>query len=239
MTEKLLTGTLCLNTTNQPTKASWQNQPNGMCTQRRLRSAWTSSQSDQSLLSTWRRLGSLATHWVHSEDSDQTVRMPRLIWVFVGCTVILLVLSWGSSYTELEEASNRELDIWLHFITVYAHLEEQKPHNARGLFLVWCVKYWLWAAECTGWDKPQKIIAFELKLLGSISNYNEVMLRHFSERRSTVMILSFWTDRSGQTVQTQIRLLLEEQSDQGLHCLQFPLHLLDALLFGKAILFIF
>ena len=47
---------------------------------------------------------------------------------------------------------------------------------------------------------------------------------------STVMLLSFWTDRSGQTVQTQIRLLLEEQSDQGLHCLQFPLHLSDALL---------
>ena len=38
----------------------------------------------------------------------------------------------------------------------------------------------------------------------------------------------FRTDRSVQTVQTQIRLLLEEQSDQGLHCLQFPLHLLDA-----------
>ena len=35
----------------------------------------------------------------------------------------------------------------------------------------------------------------------------------------TVMILSFWTDMPGQTVQTQIRLLLEEQSDQGLHCL--------------------
>ena len=42
----------------------------------------------------------------------------------------------------------------------------------------------------------------------------------------TVMILSFWTDRSGQTVQTQIRLLLEEQSDQGLHCLLFHLHIL-------------
>ena len=40
----------------------------------------------------------------------------------------------------------------------------------------------------------------------------------------TVMILSFRTDRSGQTVQIQIRLLLEEQSDQGLHCLQFWLH---------------
>ena len=47
---------------------------------------------------------------------------------------------------------------------------------------------------------------------------------------NTVMFLSFRTDRSGQTVQTQIRLLLEEQSDQGLHCLQFPLHLLDVLL---------
>ena len=44
---------------------------------------------------------------------------------------------------------------------------------------------------------------------------------------STVTILSFWTDRSGQTVQTQIRLLLEEQSDQGLHCLLFNLHLFD------------
>ena len=30
--------------------------------------------------------------------------------------------------------------------------------------------------------------------------------------------------RTGQTVQTQIRLLLEEQSDQGLHCLLFHLH---------------
>ena len=31
----------------------------------------------------------------------------------------------------------------------------------------------------------------------------------------------------GQTVQTQIRLLLEEQSDQGLHCLLFHLHHLE------------
>ena len=41
---------------------------------------------------------------------------------------------------------------------------------------------------------------------------------------TTVLVISFRTDRSGQTVQTQIRLLLEEQSDQGLHCLQFHLH---------------
>ena len=36
----------------------------------------------ESLLSAWRKLVSLATHWVHSEDSDQTGQMPRLIWVF-------------------------------------------------------------------------------------------------------------------------------------------------------------
>ena len=32
-----------------------------------------------------------------SEDSDQTGRMPRMIGVFAGRTVILLVLSWGGS----------------------------------------------------------------------------------------------------------------------------------------------
>ena len=35
----------------------------------------------------------------------------------------------------------------------------------------------------------------------------------------TVIILNIGTDRSEQTVQTQIRLLLMEQSDQGLLCL--------------------
>ena len=50
---------------------------------------------------------SLCAQWVpkdpsflhaDSEDSDQTGWMPRLIWVFAGRTVILLVLSWGGSY---------------------------------------------------------------------------------------------------------------------------------------------
>ena len=52
----------------------------------------------ESSLSTWRKLGSLATHWVHSEDSDQTRQMPRLIWVFAGRTLILLVLSCRGSF---------------------------------------------------------------------------------------------------------------------------------------------
>ena len=54
----------------------------------------------ESSLSAWRKLGSLATHWVHSEDSEQTGQMPRLIWVFTGCTVILLVSSCRGSNVE-------------------------------------------------------------------------------------------------------------------------------------------
>ena len=51
----------------------------------------------ESSLSIWRNHGSLAIYWAHSEDSDQTGRMPRLIWVFAGCTLILLVLSCRGS----------------------------------------------------------------------------------------------------------------------------------------------
>ena len=42
-----------------------------------------------------------------------------------------------------------------------------------------------------------------------------------------IMILNFQKHKAGQTVQTQIRLLIEEQSDQSLHCFLFHLHCLD------------
>ena len=41
------------------------------------------------------------------------------------------------------------------------------------------------------------------------------------------LLTTMMTDMSGQKVQTQVRLLLEEQSDQGLHCLLFHLHHFD------------
>ena len=58
--------------------------------------------------------------------------------------------------------------------------------------------------------------------------------QQFDDQVITVMIKSFRTDRSGQTVQTQIKLLLKEQSDQNLHCLLFHLHLFDEKPFGLA-----
>ena len=54
-------------------------------------------------------------------------------------------------------------------------------------------------------------------------------LIHF-QLHYTVQILCIATDRSQQTVQTKIRLLLKKQSDQGLRCLPFHQHLLDALM---------
>ena len=73
----------------------------------------------ESSLSAWRKLGSLPSHWAHSEDSDQTGRMPWLIWVFAGRTLILLVLSWGGSninmYFQFMDPFkfNRSI-IWIH-----------------------------------------------------------------------------------------------------------------------------
>ena len=46
-----------------------------------IRPVWS-----ESLLSAGRKLGSSATYWAHCEGSDQTGRMPRLIWAFVGHT---------------------------------------------------------------------------------------------------------------------------------------------------------
>ena len=77
------------------------------------------------------------------------------------------------------------------------------------------------------------IVEFAKNLPGftRISKEDQIVLLKVS---ITVMILSFQTYRSRQTVQTQIRLLLEEQSglleeqsDQGLHCLLFHLQLFN------------
>ena len=72
---------------------TWQNQqcgcaPSKDSDQPGIRPVWS-----ESSLSAWRKLRSLATYWAHSQDSDQTGRMPRVIWVFAGCTLTLLVLS--------------------------------------------------------------------------------------------------------------------------------------------------
>ena len=51
-----------------------------------------------------------------------------------------------------------------------------------------------------------------------------------TQKATTIIIGNIGTDSSEQTVQTKIRLLLKKQSDQGLRCLPFHQHLLDALM---------
>ena len=76
--------------------ASWHNQQNGMCAQRRLRSAGASAQSDQSSLSAWRKLGSLATYPLSAQrrlwsDWANAPADLSLCWVHS----YFVVLSWG------------------------------------------------------------------------------------------------------------------------------------------------
>ena len=77
---------------------------------------------------------SLCAHWVDkdtrflhadSEDSDQTGRMPRLIWVFAGHTLILLVLSCrGSCYFRIPRSSLL-IFIRVFVYTFYAMINQQ------------------------------------------------------------------------------------------------------------------
>ena len=72
-----------------------------MCTQRTLRSAWASAQSDQSILCTQKVVkGPMFIH-ADSEDSDQTGRIPRLIclrWAPRTCHLVGFVMQWLMLY---------------------------------------------------------------------------------------------------------------------------------------------
>ena len=63
-----------------------------------------------------------------------------------------------------------------------------------------------------------------------MSGVFQQVIHELGIKQYTVKILCIGTDRSQQTVQTKIRLLLKKQSDQGLRCLPFHQHLLDALM---------
>ena len=64
--------------------------------------------SESSQCTQWVAEGPMFLH-ADREDSDQTGQ----IWVFPGRTVILLVLSWGSS-----NVSNFRITLWMAFITL-------------------------------------------------------------------------------------------------------------------------
>ena len=102
-----------------------------VCAQRRLRSAWAA----------WRKLGSLATHGAHSEDSDQTVRMPRLIWVFAGCIVTLLVLLRGGTYVFMENYRKLSFNN-LQIPSISVSLQKKKKKKKKKKIpSFWCASF--------------------------------------------------------------------------------------------------
>ena len=116
----------------------------------------------ESSLSAWRKRGSLATQWAHSEDSDQTGWMPRLIWFFAGRTVISLVLSCrGSNFVwSISEMgkSNFYSNVTKNAImSIYVKIDwkpssqNQQANDGRTLFTAletWALqsvyKWWSW-----------------------------------------------------------------------------------------------
>ena len=96
-----------------------------MCAHRRLRSAWAFARSDQSSQPTWRKLGSLATHWAHCEDPDQTERMTRLILSLRWAHVIFLVLSGCGSY------------FWQDDLTLHNSYDKSKKDMLHKALLTW------------------------------------------------------------------------------------------------------
>ena len=60
----------------------------------------------ESSLYAWRKLGSLATHWVHSKDSDQIRWMPSLIRVFAVCRKKAWVLSYSLSAQQTDQTGH-------------------------------------------------------------------------------------------------------------------------------------
>ena len=71
---------------------------------------------------------------------------------------------------------------------------------------------------------PDPVASIRSTIFGSpvLVTYNQRLA--FKTYGITVKVLSIGTDNDEQTVQTQIRLLHQEQSDQGLHCLPFQLY---------------
>ena len=96
----------------------------------------------ESSLSTWWKLGSLATHWAHSEDSDQTGWMSRLIWVFAGRTVTLFVLSCRGSNGTCCSSVHTGADLWRR-----ARTGLPCPHTD-------CECWVIWLKDCSNPRKP-------------------------------------------------------------------------------------
>ena len=130
-----------------------------------IRPVWS-----ESSLSTWRKLGSLATHWAHSEDVGQTDRI-----------VNLLVLSWCGSYNlwcavkdwKKKATADREL----------FYIVQMRPRDHLGLIKLDCPE---WAYQHIGHisdSSPKKMVYILLMWNSTTTMYQTVRLPSWWDQR--------------------------------------------------------
>ena len=161
--------------------------------------------------------------------SDQTGQMPRLIWVFAWCTdhfigfimwqLFFFLLQTGERFTVMilsfwTNMPGRSVQTQIRLgerggSVVECRTPEREVRGSRPTAAVLCP----WARHFTPWK------------------YWLITQEAMAPSRHDWKIVDW--DVKPQHNQ-QIRLLLEEQSDQDLHCLPFGLHHLDSFLFGRA-----
>ena len=77
-----------------------------------IRPVWS-----ESSLSAWRKLGSLATHWAYSKDSNQTGRMPQadlsLRWAHTHFVVFFSCRGWNQNCFLLNNITARNLTFYI------------------------------------------------------------------------------------------------------------------------------
>ena len=84
-------------------------------------------------MSTWRKLGSLATHWAHSKDSDQAGWMPRLIWVFARrtCHFVGFVMRWLISLVMVDLIFYRPVICKAYWVLIFNDKKKKKKKKNR------------------------------------------------------------------------------------------------------------
>ena len=103
-----------------------------------IRPVWS-----ESSLSAWWNLGSLATHWVHSEDSDQTGRMlgaHSFCWI---CHVIAHLLVWVMTQPVICESILPIHAVWsaLLFVQPRYYINCIRNSKTVGNFNSWAVSF--------------------------------------------------------------------------------------------------
>ena len=119
-----------------------------------IRPVW----SESSLCAQWVAKDPSVLH-ADSEDSDQTGRMPRLIWVFAGRTATLLILSCRGSYVF------KETSLLLTLLNIRLLLSNSRIFSLPVLWVPWHIYLWYYNRFSPGMqveDRAFAVISFRL-----------------------------------------------------------------------------